>query len=192
MTITSIGTTVNSSNYGLPVGGVGDAGRHAQFAVQFLRHMRNKTSDFDATRPGAGAARHGAAAVHRAAAALRAGAVTFKANTNLVIVDVTAKDKAGMAIEGLKAEDFTVLEDGKPQKISVFEFQKHLLQARAAAGVHAGRSVRAAGSAENHHHRGHARTDSVSRQAPDGLLLRFFLACRCRTSCARRTPRSIT
>jgi VWFA-related protein len=52
-----------------------------------------------------------------------AGEVTFKANANLVIVDVTAKDKAGNVVEGLKAGDFTVLEDGKPQKVSIFEFQ---------------------------------------------------------------------
>ena len=49
---------------------------------------------------------------------------TFTSNSNLVIVDVTAKDKSGKPIEGLKADDFTVLEDGKPQKISVFEYQK--------------------------------------------------------------------
>jgi VWFA-related protein len=48
----------------------------------------------------------------------------FTANSNLVIVDVTVRDKAGQPIEGLKASDFTLLEDGKPQKISVFEFQK--------------------------------------------------------------------
>jgi VWFA-related protein len=48
----------------------------------------------------------------------------FSANSNLVIVDVTVKDKNGKPIEGLKTGDFTVLEDGKPQKISVFEFQK--------------------------------------------------------------------
>ena len=52
------------------------------------------------------------------------GTPTFKANANLVILDVTAKDKGGLTVEGLKADDFTVLEDGKPQKISVFEFQK--------------------------------------------------------------------
>ncbi len=52
------------------------------------------------------------------------GAVTFKANSNLVIIDVSAKDKGGLAVEGLKAEDFTVLEDGKPQKVSVFEYQR--------------------------------------------------------------------
>ena len=50
--------------------------------------------------------------------------VTFKANSNLVIVNVTAKDKGGLPVEGLKADDFTVLEDGKPQKVSVFEYQR--------------------------------------------------------------------
>jgi VWFA-related protein len=53
-----------------------------------------------------------------------AGTTTFKANANLVILDVTAKDKGGLTVEGLKADDFTVLEDGKPQKVSVFEFQR--------------------------------------------------------------------
>ncbi len=52
------------------------------------------------------------------------GTTTFKANANLVILDVTAKDKGGLAVQGLKADDFTVLEDGKPQKISVFEYQR--------------------------------------------------------------------
>src|ERR1019366_7564116 len=50
--------------------------------------------------------------------------IAFKANANLVIINVSAKDKAGLAVEGLKAEDFTVLEDGKPQKVSVFEYQR--------------------------------------------------------------------
>jgi VWFA-related protein len=52
------------------------------------------------------------------------GRVTFTANANLVIVDVTVKDKSGKAIDSLTQNDFTVLEDGKPQKISVFEVQK--------------------------------------------------------------------
>ena len=48
---------------------------------------------------------------------------TFKANTNLVIVNVAVKDKSGKAIEDLKKDQFTLLEDGKPQQIAVFELQ---------------------------------------------------------------------
>src|SRR5580658_10739624 len=48
----------------------------------------------------------------------------FKANTNLVIVNVAVKDKSGKAIEDLKKEQFTLLEDGKPQQISVFELER--------------------------------------------------------------------
>src|ERR1700683_2505372 len=51
-------------------------------------------------------------------------AAKFSANSNLVIVDVVVRDKSGKTIEVLKPDDFTVLEDGKPQKVSVFEFQK--------------------------------------------------------------------
>ncbi len=39
-------------------------------------------------------------------------------------VDVFVKDRSGKEIAGLKQEDFTVLEDGKPQKISVFDYQQ--------------------------------------------------------------------
>lgn len=49
---------------------------------------------------------------------------TFTARSNLVIVDVTVRDKAGKPIDDLKQSDFAVLEDGKPQKVSVFEYQK--------------------------------------------------------------------
>jgi VWFA-related protein len=48
----------------------------------------------------------------------------FTANSNLVVVDVTVRDKSGRPIEGLRAGDFAVFEDGKPQKIAMFEFQK--------------------------------------------------------------------
>jgi VWFA-related protein len=53
----------------------------------------------------------------------QSGMVTFKTTTNLVIVNVTVRDKSGKPIEGLKPSDFSVLEDDKPQKISVFEYQ---------------------------------------------------------------------
>lgn len=48
----------------------------------------------------------------------------FTTTSNLVIVDVTITDKSGKAIDNLKKEDFTILEDGKPQKISVFDMQR--------------------------------------------------------------------
>ena len=48
----------------------------------------------------------------------------FTANSNLVIVNVTVKDKSGHAIENLGKDDFVVLEDGKPQKVTMFEQQK--------------------------------------------------------------------
>ncbi len=46
--------------------------------------------------------------------------VTIRASTRLVVVDVVVTDKKGEPITGLKAEDFTVDENGKKQKISVF------------------------------------------------------------------------
>src|SRR5205823_3676085 len=42
----------------------------------------------------------------------------------LVVVDLAAKDKNGNPIEGLTAKDFTISEDGKPQEIKIFKFQK--------------------------------------------------------------------
>lgn len=50
--------------------------------------------------------------------------VKFSASTNLVVVDVTVKDKNGHAIDNLDKSDFIVLEDGKPQAINLFEKEK--------------------------------------------------------------------
>jgi VWFA-related protein len=47
----------------------------------------------------------------------------LKANTRLVVVDVVATDADGRPIPGLDAQDFTVFEDGRQQKISGFSFQ---------------------------------------------------------------------
>jgi VWFA-related protein len=52
------------------------------------------------------------------------GDAAFKANSNLVILDVTVLDKSGKVVSGLAKNDFQVLEDGKAQNVSVFEFQK--------------------------------------------------------------------
>ncbi|MBI3693378.1 MAG: VWA domain-containing protein, partial [Acidobacteria bacterium] len=50
--------------------------------------------------------------------------VRFELSTDLIVVDVQVRDRDGKPIEGLKKEDFTILEDGKPQTISIFEFQR--------------------------------------------------------------------
>jgi VWFA-related protein len=47
---------------------------------------------------------------------------TFRGTTNLVLVDAYPHNKDGRVVEGLTAEDFQVLEDGKPQKVESFEF----------------------------------------------------------------------
>lgn len=49
---------------------------------------------------------------------------TFKSTSNLVIFDVTVRDKSGKEITNLEKNDFVLLEDGKPQAISVFELQR--------------------------------------------------------------------
>lgn len=52
------------------------------------------------------------------------GVATFKTSTQLVIETVGVKDKSGKPIEGLTAKDFIVTEDGMPQSIAFFEYQK--------------------------------------------------------------------
>src|SRR3974377_2083656 len=51
-------------------------------------------------------------------------AATLPAHTQLVIETVKVKDKNGNPVEGLTANDFMATEDGAPQTIRFFEFQK--------------------------------------------------------------------
>ena len=46
---------------------------------------------------------------------------TLRVTTRAVLVDVIVTDKNGNPVKGLTKDDFTVLEDGKPQQISYFE-----------------------------------------------------------------------
>jgi len=48
---------------------------------------------------------------------------TFHSQSDLVLVNVTIRDKNGKFVEGLKPEDFTILEDNKPQKVVSFDVE---------------------------------------------------------------------
>src|SRR5512140_2582232 len=58
------------------------------------------------------------------AAVATKGVAKFGATTQLVVVDVTVKDKSGNPIKGLKPTDFNITEDGKKQEVKVFQFQE--------------------------------------------------------------------
>src|ERR1700732_2871929 len=48
---------------------------------------------------------------------------TFQTTTNLIIVNVSVRDKSGKLLDNLKKDDFILTEDDKPQSISVFEVE---------------------------------------------------------------------
>ena len=43
--------------------------------------------------------------------------------SDLVLVNVTVRDKSGKFVQGLKPENFTILEDNKPQKVVSFDVE---------------------------------------------------------------------
>src|SRR5262249_38713341 len=45
---------------------------------------------------------------------------TFRTNAEMVLVPVTVTDYSGKIIEGLRAEDFNILDDHTPQRIMSF------------------------------------------------------------------------
>ncbi len=60
-------------------------------------------------------------AAGQTAAAPTESTTTIHANTDLVVVDVVAADAQQNPVHHLAAGDFTILEDGKPQTVKVFE-----------------------------------------------------------------------
>ena len=48
----------------------------------------------------------------------------LKVKTRLVVVDVVARDSKGAPVTDLKQGDFTIVEDGKEQKVRIFNFQQ--------------------------------------------------------------------
>src|ERR1035441_7508112 len=77
----------------------------------------------NAPRPAAAAKPNGAAQNQPAQNSPRV-VLKFEATTQLVVVNLSAKDKDGDPIKGLKPADFTVTEDGKAQTVKVFEYQE--------------------------------------------------------------------
>ena len=51
------------------------------------------------------------------------GPAPIRVSTELVLVNVVARDKKGNPVRDLKQEDFTLYEDGKKQQISTFDFE---------------------------------------------------------------------
>src|SRR5579864_3472612 len=47
----------------------------------------------------------------------------FRTGSELVLVNVTVRDKSGKSVQGLKPEDFTILEDNKPQRVVSFDVE---------------------------------------------------------------------
>jgi len=47
----------------------------------------------------------------------------FRTQSDLVLVNVTVRDKNGNFVQGLKPENFTILEDNKPQKVVSFDVE---------------------------------------------------------------------
>ena len=48
----------------------------------------------------------------------------FRVASDLVLVNITVKDKSGNILTNLKPEDFTILEDNKPQKVVSFDIER--------------------------------------------------------------------
>ncbi len=59
---------------------------------------------------------------------------TLKARSEVVLVNVTARDKKGALVRDLTADDFTVTEDGKQQKVTSFDLENTDAAPETAAG----------------------------------------------------------
>ncbi|MGZ4875076.1 MAG: hypothetical protein ACXV5R_07885, partial [Candidatus Angelobacter sp.] len=51
------------------------------------------------------------------------GLYRLRVESELVLVNVVVRDKQGKPVTGLKQDDFTLLEDGKSQRVSSFDFE---------------------------------------------------------------------
>jgi VWFA-related protein len=70
---------------------------------------------------------------------MSAPAAVLRVTTRLVVVDVVAVDKRGRTVPDLIADSFTLFEDGRPQRLRVFGFQRS--QAGASTARHSALSL---------------------------------------------------
>ncbi len=98
----------------------------------------------------------------------------FHAESDLVLVNVTVRDKSGKFVPGLKSEDFTIFEDNKPQKIVSFDVENvdavpamDVAQAKPLPESAAGESSPAASAAD-------AAAQSASQFKDRRLIVLFF------------------
>ncbi len=123
-------------------------------------------------------------------------APVFRSSSQLVVEVVAVTDKNGKPIEGLKAEDFAVTENGIPQTIRLCEFQK--LDERPARDARRYDRVRRRRAAHFRPDRARkARRNPLPQPPPAGALLRHDrhagprpVARARRGPEVRRTPRS--
>src|SRR5579862_9811017 len=95
----------------------------------------------------------------------------MRVTSELVLVNVVARDRHGNLIRDLKREDFTLTEDGKKQDISTFDFEN--VDALATAGAADATVTGAAGNAPNAgllHSSNPVQIDARDRR----LMLLFF------------------
>ena len=52
-----------------------------------------------------------------------AGDYRIRVNSDLVLTNVVVRDRQGNLVRGLSKDDFTIFEDGKPQRIATFDFE---------------------------------------------------------------------
>ena len=84
---------------------------------------------------------------------------TFKSTTRIVLVDVVVTDSSGKPVRDLKARDFTVLDEGKPQRIVAFEEQRSDATPRPPVALHLPDQV---------------YTNYVTRSEPGALTILLF------------------
>jgi VWFA-related protein len=90
------------------------------FLASFAMHSQQSP----AASPSPQAAGQAAASSSQSRRTVYETATVLKTTTRLVVVDIVATDHKDNAVTDLKRDDFTILEDGKEQRVAAFSFQQ--------------------------------------------------------------------